>query len=100
MIDLRLANHWRRILASSLVRVGLVEADRARRQVAGKGEPIEIVEQARPGLRREAYDRERTQMRPAELGLQSTVQILVDQDGVEMHRRLWHTHALAEGGDA
>ena len=39
-------------------------------------------------------------MRPAELGLQSTVQILVDQDGVEMHWRLRHTHALAAGGDA
>ena len=47
MIDLRLANHWRRIWPSSLVGVGLVEADRARRPAIGKGEAIEIVEQAR-----------------------------------------------------
>ena len=65
-------------LAEHLGRVGLVEADRARRPAIGKGEPVEIVEQARPGLRRETHDGERAQMRAAEPRLEATGQILVD----------------------
>ena len=100
MIDLRLANHWRRMRAEHLGRVGLVEADRARRPAIGKGEPVELVEQARPGLRRKAHDGERAQMRAAEPRLEPAGEVLVDQDGVEMHRRLGHAHALAPGRDA
>ena len=59
MIDLRFANHWRQILPSSLVRVGLVEAEGARRPAIVEGEAIKIVEQAGPGLRREAHDGKR-----------------------------------------
>ena len=87
-------------LAEQLGRVGLVEADGARRPAIGKGEPVEIVEQAGPGLRREAHDGERAQMRAAEPRLEAAGQILVDQDGVEIHRRLGHAHALAAGRDA
>ena len=86
--------------AEHLGRVGLVEADRARRPAIGEGEPVEIVEQARPGLRREAHDGERAQMRAAEPRLEAAGQLLVGQDGVEMHRRLGHAHALAAGRDA
>ncbi len=39
-------------------------------------------------------------MRAAEPRLEAAGQILVDQDGVEMHRRLGHAHALAAGRDA
>ena len=39
-------------------------------------------------------------MRAAEPRLEPAGQILVDQDGVEMHRRLGHAHALAAGRDA
>ena len=100
MIDLRLANHCRRMLAEHLGRVGLVEADRARRPAIGEGEPVELVEQARPGLRREAHDGQRAQMRAAEPRLEAAGQVLVGQDGVEMHRRFGHAHALAAGRDA
>ena len=100
MIDLRLANHCRRMRPSTLVGVGLVEADRARRPAIGEGEAIELVEQAGPGLRREAHDGERAQMRAAEPRLEAAGELLVDQDGVEMHRRLGHAHALAPGRDA
>ena len=100
MIDLRLANHCRRMRPSSLGRVGLVEADGARRPAIGEGEPVEIVEQAGPGLRRKAHDGERAQMRAAKPRLEAAGQVLVDQDGVEMHRRLGHAHALAAGRDA
>ena len=92
---LRLANHCRRILAEQLGRVGLVEADGARRPAIGKGEPVEVVEQAGPGLRREAHDGERAQMRAAKPRFEAAGQVLVDQDGVEIHRRLGHAHALA-----
>ena len=86
--------------AEHLRRIRLVETDRARRPAIGKGEPVEIVEQARPGLRREAHDGEGAQMRAAEPRLEAAGQILVDQDGVEMHRRLGHAHALAAGRNA
>ena len=39
-------------------------------------------------------------MRAAEPWLEAAGQILVDQDGVEIHRRLGHAHALAAGRDA
>ena len=86
--------------AEHLGRVGLVEADRARRPAIGEGEPVEIVEQARPGLRRETHDGQRAQMGAAEPRLEPAGQVLVDQDRVEVHRRLGHAHALAPGRDA
>ena len=46
-----------------LGRVGLVHADRPRRPAIGEGEAIELIEQAGPGLRREAHDGEGAQMR-------------------------------------
>ena len=39
-------------------------------------------------------------MRAAEPRLEAAGQVLVDQDGVEMHRRLGHAHALAARRDA
>ena len=39
-------------------------------------------------------------MRAAEPWLEAARQVLVDQDGVEIHRRLGHAHALATGRDA
>ena len=39
-------------------------------------------------------------MRAAEPRLEAAGQILVDQDGVEIHRRLGHADALAAGRDA
>ncbi len=39
-------------------------------------------------------------MRAAEPRLEAAGQVLVGQDGVEMHRRLGHAHALAAGRDA
>ena len=45
MIDLRLANHCRRMLGEQPGRVGLVEADRPGGPAIGEGEPIELVEQ-------------------------------------------------------
>ena len=78
-------------------RVGLVEADRAGRPAIGEGEPIEVVEQSGPGLRRKAHDGERAQMRAAQPRLEAADQVLVDQNSVEMHRRLGHAHALAAG---
>ena len=41
-------------LGQQLGRVGLVEADRAGRPAIGKGQPVELVEQAGPGLRSES----------------------------------------------
>src|SRR3546814_3356706 len=49
-----------------LRRVGLVEHDRARRPAIGESEPVELVEQARPGRGRKAGDRQRAEMMLAE----------------------------------
>ena len=54
MIDLHLAKPLAADLREQPGRVRLVEADRARRAAIGKGEPVQIVEEARPSLRREA----------------------------------------------
>ena len=81
-------------------RVGLVEADGAGRPAIGEGEPVEIVEQAGPGLRRKAHDGQRAQMRLAKPRLEAAGQVLVDEDSVEMHRRLGDPHPLAAGRDA
>ena len=77
--------------------IGLVEADGARGPPIGKGQPVQVVEQTRPGLRRKAHDGERPQMRPTETRFQPAGDVLIDQDGVEMHRSLGHPDALAAG---
>jgi hypothetical protein len=81
-------------------RVGLVEADGAGCPAIGKGEPVEIVEQARPSLRRKAHDGQRAQMRLAKPRLEASGQVLVDEEGVEVHRRLGDPHPLAAARDA
>ena len=73
-IDLRLANHCRRIFVEQPGRVGLVETDRAGRPAIGKGQPVQVVEEAGPGLRREAHDGERAQMCAAEPRLEAAGQ--------------------------
>jgi hypothetical protein len=80
--------------------IDLVEADRARRPAIGKGEPVELVEQARPGLRREAHHGQCAQVRAPEPRLQPAGQILVGEDRVEMHRRFGDAHALTPRRDA
>ena len=80
--------------------VGLVEADRARRPAIGEGEPVQIVEQARPGLRREAHHGQGAEVGAAETRFEPARQLLVCEDRVEVHRRLRHAHALMPGGDA
>ena len=99
MIDLRLANHWRRMLGRAPWMASVLSRqDRARRPAIGKGQPVQIVEQAGPGLRRKAHDGQRAQMRPPKPRLEAAGQILIDEDGVQMHRRLGHAHALAACG--
>ena len=98
-IDLRLANHCRRILVSSFGGVGLVEHDRAGRPAIGKGEPVELVEDAGMGRGRESDHGEHAQMRVAEPRLEAAGQRLIGQQRVEMHRHLGHADALALGRD-
>ena len=81
-------------------RVGLVETDGAGDPAIGKGEAVQIVEQARPGLRGKAHDRQRAKMRLSKPRLQSAHQILVGQNRVEMHRNVGQAHTLLAGGYA
>ena len=76
------------------LRVGAVETDRPGRPAVFEGEPVEIVEQPRPGRGRKADDRERAQMRGAEPGRQAADEGAVRQQCVEVHRRLGHPHPL------
>ena len=80
--------------------VGLVERDGAGRPAIGKGQPVELVEDARMGRRRKSHHREGAQMRLAEPRLEPADERLVDQDRVEIHRHLGDADAVAPGRDA
>jgi hypothetical protein len=95
--DLRLANHCRLIRVSR--RVGLVEQDRAGGPAVGKGEPVQLVEDAGEGRGGESGDGERAEVMLAQTRFEPAGQWLVDQDRVEIHGRLGHAHALAAGRD-
>ena len=88
-------------LAEQPGRVGLVEADR-RVSPSDRERPSRLRSSSRPGQVCDGKPMigERAQMRAAEPRLEAAGQILVDQDGVEIHRRLGHAHALATGRDA
>ena len=83
-----------------LCRVGLVEEDRPGRPAIGEGEPVEVVEDAGEGRRREADDRERPQVMRAQARLQPAGEGRVGQERVEMHRRLRDADALRDRRDA
>ena len=94
MIDLRLANHCRRMLAQQPRRLGLVEADRARGPAIGKGEPLSS--RGCPG--QVAVGKPMTvRMRRCALpsrGSRPPVSGSSARMRVEMHRRLGHADAL------
>jgi hypothetical protein len=82
-----------------LGRVGLVEQDGARRPAIGKGEPVEIVEDAGRGRGREADNGEDAQMRRRQARLQPAGQRLVGEQRVEIDRRFGHADAVPFGRD-
>ena len=74
--------------------IGLVEQDRAGRPAIRKGEPIELVQDARGGCGRESDDCEHAQMRVAEPRLEAAGQRLIGQQRIEIHRHLRHADTL------
>jgi hypothetical protein len=97
-IDLRLANHCRRILVSSLVasvlssRIARVTSDR-------EGQPVQLVEQA--GRRRGRKPvMVRTRRCAAQARFQPAGQRLIGEQRVEIHRRFGDADAMPVRRDA
>ncbi len=86
-------------LRDQLGRVGLVEADRAGRPAVGKGQPVQLVEQPRPGRGRKARDGQDPQMGRAEARLEPAGQRLVGEQHVQVHRRLGDPDPVPIGRD-
>ena len=87
-------------LGQQLGRVGLVEQDGAGGPAIGKGEPVQLVEQAGRRRRRKSGDRQHAQMLRAEARLQAAGERLIGQQRVEIHRRLGNADAVPLGRDA
>lgn len=78
-MDLRLANHCRRIFVSNFRRVSLVDQDRPRGPAIRERQPVQIVEQAGRGRGRKAGDGEDANVLIAKARLQPAGQRLISQ---------------------
>jgi hypothetical protein len=82
-------------LGQQLGRVGLVEQDRAGGPAIGKGQPVQLVEQAGRRRGREAGDGQDAQMRRSQARFQPAGERLIGEQRIEIDRRLGDADAMA-----